>query len=166
MTRTAVVVLYGVSGAGKTVVGRLLAGELGWTFYDADDFHSRQNVERMREGIALTDADRWPWLDRIRELIEDALRTESSAVVACSALKTAYRNHLRVDEAVKLVHLRVDPATVAARLRARRDHFMNPGLLESQFAALDPPGSETAIVVDADMPPEAIVRNIRASLAV
>ena len=166
MTPTAVVVLYGVSGAGKTVVGRLLAGELGWAFYDADDFHTRQNIERMGEGIALTDADRWPWLDRIRELIGETLRVESNAVVACSALKAAYRNHLRVNAAVKLVQLHVDPATVAVRLRARRDHFMNPALLESQFAALDPAGPETAIVVDADMPPEAVVRTIRGSLAV
>ena len=160
-----VVILFGVTGAGKTVIGRLLAGDLGWAFYDADDFHSAANVEKMRTGVPLDDDDRWPWLERLRVRIQESLAAGEHAVLACSALKDAYRDYLVVDGRVKLVHLSGDFELIAARLRARRDHYMNPALLRSQFDALEPPHGD-ALVVDVDNTPAEIVRTIRKSLGV
>lgn len=158
-----VVILFGVTGAGKTVVGRLLAGELGWTFYDADDFHSAASVEKMRGGIPLDDVDRGPWLEKLRATIAACLSNGEHAVVACSALKATYRDYLKVDDRVKLVHLQGDFELIAERLRARRDHYMNPALLQSQFDALEPPHGD-ALVVDVHGTPAEIVRTIRGSL--
>ena len=158
-----VVILFGVTGAGKTAVGRLLAADLGWSFYDADDFHSAASVEKMRTGIPLNEADRWPWLDRLRARIEASLSTSENAVLACSALKAAYREHLTVSNEVKLVHLDGSFDLIAGRLRARRGHYMNPELLQSQFDALEPPHGD-ALVVDVRKSPAEIVRAIRESL--
>ena len=158
-----VVILFGVTGAGKTVGGRLLAGDLGWAFYDADDFHSAASVEKMRTGVPLDDDDRRPWLERLRARIQESLAAGENAVLACSALKHAYRDYLVVDGRVKLVHLSGDFELIAARLRARRDHYMNPALLQSQFDALEPPHGD-AFVVDVDNTPAEIVRTIRGSL--
>src|SRR5688572_18377385 len=108
-----VVILFGVTGAGKTVVGRMLAADLGWTFYDADDFHSAASVEKMRSGVPLDDADRGPWLERLRAQIETSLTAGENAVLACSALKNAYREFLRVSGDVKLVHLNGDFELIA-----------------------------------------------------
>ena len=137
-----VIIIFGVSGAGKTTVGELLARELGWHFHEADDFHSRANIEKMRRGVPLTDDDRRPWLENLRELIERCVAASENAVLACSALKRVYRKHLRVSAEVKLVFLRGDYALVAEQLRHRRGHFMNPGLLRSQFADLEEPQPE------------------------
>jgi len=106
------IIVFGVSGAGKTTVGKLLAQELGWQFLEADDFHSAANIEKMRGGRPLTDEDRWPWLDRLREQIEQLLSAGENAVLACSALKRAYRDRLRVSDEVKFVFLRGDYALV------------------------------------------------------
>ena len=160
-----IVVLFGVTGAGKTVVGRLLAAELDWTFYDADDFHSALSVEKMRKGIPLDDGDRWPWLERLRARIEASLAAGENAVLACSALKDAYRDYLAVNANVKLVYLSGDFDLIASRLRARRGHYMNPDLLRSQFETLEPPGRD-ALVVDVGKTPAEIVRTIRSSLGV
>jgi gluconokinase len=158
-----VVILFGVTGAGKTVVGQLLAAELGWTFYDADDFHSAASVEKMRTGIPLEDGDRQPWLASLRARIEQCLADGTDAVLACSALKAAYREYLTVDGRVRLVHLSGDWDLIAGRLRARRGHYMNPDLLKSQFETLEPRGGD-ALVVDVRATPPEIVRTIRESL--
>jgi gluconokinase len=153
----------GVTGAGKTTIGRALATSLGWEFHDGDDLHSEANKRKMHRGIALDDADRAPWLSAIRKLIEAMLAEGRSGVVACSALKKSYRDELVVDQnSVKVVYVKVSEQVIAERLRNRVGHFMNPDLFESQFDTLEEPGD--AIVVDASMAPEAIVNAIRARL--
>jgi gluconokinase len=107
-----IVIIFGVSGAGKTTVGKLLARELGWSFIEADDFHPVANIEKMRSGHALTDKDRWPWLEQLRQQIERSLSTGENAVLACSALKRAYRDRLRLSDEIKFVFLRGDYALV------------------------------------------------------
>jgi gluconokinase len=134
-----IVVVFGVSGVGKTTVGKLLAQELGWEFYEADDFHPAANIEKMKNRIPLTDEDRQPWLDRLRQLIERCLAAQENAVLACSALKKAYRDHLRVNDDVKFVFLRASRARIAKQLDRRRGHFMPATLLDSQFADLEEP---------------------------
>src|ERR1700730_478580 len=129
----------GVSGAGKTTVGNILAGELGWEFADADDYHSAANVEKMRTGIALTDADREPWLETLRQLISRWIADKRNAVLACSALKKAYREFLRVSPDVRFVYLKVTQDLLTERLRTRRGHFMTEKMLASQLAALEEP---------------------------
>lgn len=160
-----VVILFGVTGAGKTVVGRLLAEELGWSFYEGDTFHPPASVEKMRHGVPLSDEDRWPWLDALRTLVAQCLARGEDAVLACSALKSAYRARLRIDDRVQLVHLEGDFQLIARRLRERQGHFMDPALLESQFEALEEPHGE-AIVVDVAGSPRAIVKEIRKRLGV
>jgi gluconokinase len=153
----------GVTGAGKTTIGRALATSLGWEFHDGDDLHSEANKRKMHQGIALDDADRAPWLRALRKLIEAMLTEGRDGVVACSALKQSYRDQLVVDRnSVKLVYLKVSEQVIAERLRKRSGHFMNPDLLQSQFDTLQEPAD--AIVVDASVAPEAIVNAIRARL--
>lgn len=159
-----VVVVMGVSGSGKTTVGRRLAGELGWSFYDADDFHPRANVEKMKGGVPLEDADRIPWLEILRDLIRDTLGRGENAVLACSALKESYRDYLLPDERVKLVYLKGDRELIRKRLSGRRGHFMNPALLDSQFATLEEPGQ--GVQVDISATPAEIVKTIRSRLGI
>ena len=157
-----IVVVMGVSGCGKTTVGRLLAESLGRPFLDADDFHGEANVAKMRAGIALTDADRLPWLDRLNAALH---AHENGVVLACSALKAAYRERLcaGLGDRVRLVHLRGTSALIAARLQARTGHYMNPALLESQFAALEQPAD--AIEAGIDRAPREIAAAILARLS-
>ncbi|MEO7404930.1 MAG: gluconokinase, GntK/IdnK-type, partial [Burkholderiales bacterium] len=134
-----VIVVMGVAGCGKTTVGKRLSAVLGFDFFDADDFHPVENVAKMHAGIALTDADRTPWIDRLNDLIrKHALERGGRMVLACSALKVAYRMRLVAGCAddCRFVHLSGDKATMAARLAARAGHYMNPALLDSQFAIL------------------------------
>jgi gluconokinase len=159
-----IIVLMGVTGAGKTTVGRLLAEDLGWTFYDADDFHSQANVEKMRCGEPLTDEDRVAWLESLEQLIRDKLRSESNIVLACSALKASYRSYLLIDEQVRLVYLKGTRSLIQARLTERRGHYMNPSLFESQFATLEEP--EQAIIIDAAASPDDIVATIRERIGI
>lgn len=137
-----VVVLFGVSGSGKTTVGKRLAPALNATYLEGDDYHSPANIAKMRAGTPLGDADRWPWLERLGHAIAAHCRQGRSVVVACSALRRAYREAL--GEAARrplvFVHLAIDPAILERRMRARSQHFMPPSLLESQLATLEPLG--------------------------
>ena len=149
----------GVTGSGKTTVGRLLAENLAWTYLDADEFHPEANIEKMKSGIPLTDADRKPWLESLRELIRDCLKRSESGVLACSALKESYREYLLVDERVKLVYLKGDYRLIQERLNERRDHYMDPKLLDSQFETLEEPNE--SLQIDVASSPQEIVANIR-----
>jgi gluconokinase len=157
-----VVLLMGVSGAGKTTVGKLLASQLGWEFADADDYHSASNVEKMRRGIPLTDADRGPWLESLRSLIVAWIANGKNGVLACSALKKAYRDKLVVGPEVRVVYLKADRELLLERLRGRHGHYMKEGMLDSQIATLEEP--DGAIVVEARGAAEEIVREIRLRL--
>ena len=160
-----VVIIFGVSGAGKTTIGQLLAEELAWRFYDADDFHSQANIDKMRQGVPLTDEDRWPWLESLRQLIKRCLAAGENAVLACSALKEAYRRRLRLNADVKLVFLRGDYELIANQLRQRRGHFMNPALLQSQFANLEEPQpAEGGVVIELGRSPRELVQEIKSKL--
>ncbi len=160
-----VVIIFGVSGAGKTTIGQLLADGLGWRFYEADDFHSQANIDKMRQSVPLTDEDRWPWLENLRELIKRCVAAGENAVLACSALKEAYRRRLRVNADVKLVFLRGDYELIANQLRQRRGHFMNPALLESQFVDLEEPQpTEGAVVIELGRSPCELVQEIKSKL--
>ena len=160
-----IVIVFGVSGAGKTTIGKLLAQKLGWRFYEADDFHSQANINKMRRGIPLTDADRWPWLESLRQLIERSLEASENAVLACSALKRAYRERLRVSDEVKFVFLRGDYALIEKQLRRRHGHFMNPELLRSQFADLEEPKpDEDVVTIELGRTPQEIVDEIKTKL--
>jgi len=162
-----VVIIFGVSGAGKTTIGQLLAQELGWRFYEADDFHPRANIEKMRQGVPLTDQDRWPWLESLRELIKRCIAAGEDAVLACSALKKAYRRYLRVNAEVKLVFLRGEYALIAEQLQHRRGHFMNPVLLRSQFADLEEPqATESSIVIELGRGPHKLAQEIKRKLRI
>ncbi len=153
-----IVVLMGVSGVGKTTLGRRLASELGWSFLDADDFHPASNVAKMKSGVPLDDADREPWLASLAAAIRARLARGESAVLACSALKEAYRDRLRVDPSVRFVHLTAAPELIRRRLEERRGHYFAPELLASQLEALEEP--REALRVDVGEAPDAVVRRI------
>ena len=157
-----VIIIIGVSGSGKTTIGRLLSGELGWKYYEGDDFHPPANIEKLKHGVPLDDADRKPWLESLRDLIRNCLEQNDSAVVACSALKQRYRDFLLVDERVILIYLKGDYELIRERLSKRRGHFLNPNLLDSQFAALEEP--KTAMQVDVSLRPAESVKSIRSAL--
>ena len=160
-----IVIIFGVSGAGKTTVGKLLARELGLHFLEADDFHPAANIKKMRSGHPLTDEDRWPWLEALLEQIERFLAVEEDAVLACSALKRKYREHLRVSPDVKLIFLRGDFTLIEKQLRGRRGHFMNPELLQSQFADLEEAEpDEDALTIELGRTPQEIVEEIKTKL--
>jgi gluconokinase len=153
-----VIVLMGVTGSGKTTIGKQLAAKLGWRYFDADDFHPAANLEKMSGGTALNDADRQPWLETLRNLIRDSLEHNENSVLACSALKRSYRDYLLLDERVKLVYLKGNHDLIRARLGQRSGHYMDPALLDSQFDTLEEPGPETE--VDITSSPDEIVRAI------
>lgn len=153
----------GVSGAGKTTVGQLLANEFHWIFADADDYHSAANVEKMRTGIALTDADREPWLQALHGLIAGWIAAQKNAVLACSALKQSYRERLHASLEVFFVYLKVAPEVLHERLRSRRGHFMTEKMLASQLQTLEEP--DDAITISADGSPSEIVSQIKSKLA-
>jgi gluconokinase len=161
-----VIVLMGVSGSGKTTIGKVLAAQLGWDFIEGDDFHPASNKEKMHRGIPLTDEDRRPWLRALRARIDAACDHGENAVLACSALKDEYRDYLERDEpeCVHYVYLRGSEELIAKRLAERKGHFMNPALLHSQFEALEPP--EGAVQVDVAQQPEVIAKEIRNKLGV
>jgi carbohydrate kinase (thermoresistant glucokinase family) len=152
----------GVAGAGKTTVGKLLASQVAWPFADGDDYHPPANLEKMRNGIPLTDSDRAPWLEILRSLIAGWLAEGKSAVLACSALKNDYRERLKLGSEVRFVYLKGDPLLLQARLRARHGHYMTARMLESQLTALEEP--DCALVVDVSRSPKEIAAEIRSKL--
>ncbi|HLW85956.1 MAG TPA: gluconokinase [Candidatus Sulfotelmatobacter sp.] len=157
-----IVIVMGVTGSGKTLVGRLLAEQLGWEFADADDFHPRANVEKIERGIALNDGDRGPWLANLRKQILSWMGDVRSGVMACSALKRSYRQELSVGPEVRFVYLKGSCERITERLRARRGHFADERILAGQFADLEEP--QEAVVADIAQTPEEIVAEIRERL--
>jgi gluconokinase len=154
-----IVLVMGVAGVGKTTVGALLAQRLGWRFIDADDYHPPQNVAKMKAGIALEDGDRWPWLAHLNRILKEEL----NAVLACSALKESYRHRLAQGISdFRIVYLHASAALIGERMKNRRHRFMPAGLLESQFAALEPPADAIGVDVAAD--PSSCVALIMARL--
>ncbi len=157
----------GVTSTGKTTVGRLLAERTGWRFAEGDAYHPAANVAKMRSGIPLEDEDRWPWLAAIARDIAAWRRAGESAIVTCSALKRAYREVLRRAGPLRFVHLTGDPELLAARIAARRGHYMPPSLLPSQLATLEPPESEPDVVTfDVAPPPAEIASAILSRLGI
>ena len=142
-----IVVVMGVSGAGKSLLGGRLAQRLAWRFIDADEHHPRENVAKMASGTPLTDEDRWPWLDRLNAL----LRQETDAVLACSALKEVYRHRLAAGISnFKVIYLKGERELIRARLAQRQHRYMPASLLDSQFATLEPPAQAIEIDISAD----------------
>lgn len=158
------VIVTGVSGSGKTTVGRALAAHLGWRFHDADDLHSLESIERMRRNLPLDDELRQPWLDRVRKVLEDASREKAGTVIACSALRESYRRKLSEGiDGVMFVLLQGDAGLLRERLDQREGHFAGSGLLDSQLAALELPSG--GLTVDLALPVDAIVEHITSKLA-
>ena len=157
-----VLVIMGVSGAGKSTIGLLLAERLGWQFEEGDSLHPAANVEKMSEGIPLTDEDRWPWLAKIADWIDNRLDAGENGIITCSALKRSYRNVLgRRGSGVEFVYLAVDVAELTERVAHREDHFMPASLLTSQLNALEiPTTAEPPIQVDADPDARLVVDRI------
>lgn len=157
-----VLIVMGVSGCGKSTVGQALGDALGWDFRDGDAFHPPSNVAKMKSGAPLTDDDRWPWLDAISHFIDETRAKGGHAIIACSALKRAYRDRLKgARPDVTFVHLAGSKALIEARMAARQNHFMPLGLLDSQFATLEPPGeAEGAVIVSVAGAPDAIVHDV------
>jgi gluconokinase len=159
-----IIILMGVSGSGKSTVGRLLAERLDWEFHDGDDLHPEENVRKMASGTALTEDDRWPWLERIGQVMHECDDAGRNAILACSALRSTYRDYLlRLSPAVDLVFLRGDRDTILERMRKRSDHFMPADLLDSQFEALEAP--QHAVIADVAKSPDEIVDDIMQELS-
>jgi gluconokinase len=156
----------GVSGAGKTVIGRALAEALQWTFHDADEYHSPANIQKMHRGEGLTDADRAPWLAKLHQLVADVIASNECCVLACSALKASYRDELQPANAssgdIRFVYLDVPRDVLEQRLRTRHGHFAPPALLDSQLATLEKP--DDAVWIDGTCSPAEIVRAVRERL--
>lgn len=163
-----VIVVMGVSGAGKTMIGQALSRALGARFAEGDRFHPPENIARMSAGLPLRDEDRWGWLDAIAGEIADSERNGEALVIACSALKRAYRDRLRLaSRHLRFVYLEVDRDLAAARIAARKDHFMPASLTDSQFADLEPPeADENAVKLDATRDPAELAAQAASLLAV
>ena len=158
-----IVMVAGVAGSGKSTIGSLLAGELGWEFEDGDDLHPAANIAKMKAGHPLTDEDRRPWLGAVAGWIDQHAAAGRSGVIACSALKRSYRDKLLDGRPeLRMIFLEViSRDTLAARLRGRHGHFFRPEMLDSQLAAIEPPlPAERVIVVDDDNPPAEVVQEI------
>jgi gluconokinase len=156
---TRFLIMMGVSGCGKTTVGQTLAENLGWDFYDADDFHPQKNIEKMANGIPLNDSDRAPWLASLHDLISNKLEADQPGVLACSALKERYRQKLLDgNQDVQIVYLKGSYDLIWSRMKDRTDHYMKPKMLESQFEALEEPAN--ALTVDIAKPVDEIVDDI------
>lgn len=156
-------IVMGVSGSGKSSVGQSLAQSLGWNFYDADDFHPPENVAKMANGIPLDDSDRAPWLASLHDMISSTLKADRSGVLACSALKERYRQQLTDGNAgVQIVYLKGSYDLIWSRMEKRKDHYMKPHMLKSQFDTLEEPTN--TLVVDISLPINGIVQEILGSM--
>ncbi len=154
-----ILVLMGVSGVGKTTVGQILSAKLGWRLFDADEFHAPASIEKMRSGIALEDADRWPWLDRMNAMLREHEGRGENVLLACSALKQVYRDRLASGTVqLRWIYLKGSFELIRARLEARKNHYMKAGLLESQFATLEQP--RDALEIDIGGTPDSIAAAI------
>ena len=159
MTQPQALIVVGVSGSGKTTIGEMLAEHYSWPFFDADDFHPQENIEKMARGTALGDEDRQPWLKRLNQLIGEHVRRGDCLVLACSALKKSYRDLLSEgNEGVRFIYLKGSYDLILKRMQAREGHYMKADMLKSQFAALEEP--RDALAVDISTQPEAIVAQI------
>ncbi|WP_138498090.1 gluconokinase [Nostoc sp. PA-18-2419] len=160
-----IIIIMGVSGAGKTTIGKMLADTLNWQFSDADAFHSLENIEKMGRGIPLSEADRIPWLQDLRTAIKNWLQENKNVVLACSALKESYRQFLVVDsERIKLIYLKGSYELIQKRLQERHHHYMSEKLLNSQFITLEEPLD--TMYIDVIQTPQVIVQNIRTALEI
>lgn len=157
-----VVIVMGVVGAGKTTIGRLLAAQLKWEFADADDFHPPSNIEKIRYGVPLSDADREPWLERLRGAINNWICEGCNVVLACSALKRSYRSELEAGPEVRFAYLKGSEELIAERLRLRQGHFAGEQILASQIADLEEP--EGAAVADISSTPQEILTEVQKRL--
>ena len=160
---TKIIIIMGVAGCGKSTIGAMLAHELGWDFYDADDFHSESNRIKMAQNIPLTDEDRADWLDSLRSLIGQNIQNERSIVLACSALKKSYRDTLMINDQVEFIYLRGTYEQIEARLLQRSGHFMSAKMLASQFDILEEP--QDALTIDISHTSQEIISTIRKGLA-
>lgn len=162
MSGARIVVVMGVSGSGKSTIAAALADRMGWQFLDGDDFHPRENVDKMRAGVALTDIDRWPWLDHIRAELNHLVAAGRSVTLACSALKRSYRDVLRsADVPVQFVYLQAMEDRLANRIAKRSDHYFSPVLLASQFAALEEPQEDEGVgTVRATLPHQVVLDRV------
>ncbi|TCZ58756.1 gluconokinase [Roseicella aquatilis] len=167
MSSRPLVLVMGVSGAGKSTVGRLLAERLGVPFADADAFHPPASIAKMSRGEPLTDEDRWPWLDAIGAWLDARAAAEAGGVVTCSALRRSYRARLLGGRpGVRLLHLAGDPALIGARQAARPGHFMPASLMASQFATLEAPGEEEGVItLSVEPAPEVVVERAVAAIS-
>jgi len=156
-------IIMGVSGSGKSTVGKLLSDRLNCNFFDADDFHPQANIYKMNQGTALNDQDRAPWLEKLRQLIGQTLAENRQGVLACSALKQKYRQILRDNNSeVIFVYLQGSYDCIQARIKERKGHFMSAELLQSQFETLEEP--DDALIIDISLPPQAIVQEIMSKM--
>lgn len=153
-----VLIIMGVSGCGKTTIGKMLSAKLNWKYFEGDEYHPAENIEKMKNGIPLDDSDRKPWLLKLRSIIQDALDQKINIVLTCSSLKESYRKILRINNEVKFVYLKGSYSLIEKRMKERTDHFMKPGMLQSQFDALEEPTD--AIIVDIDNSSENILSQI------
>ena len=163
MTKPRALIVMGVSGSGKTTIGEMLAEHFDCPFFDADDFHPKENVEKMAQGTPLNDEDRKPWLERLNKLLSEHLERGESVVLACSALKQSYRDLLSSDNDVaKFIYLKGSYDLILRRMQARENHYMKADMLKSQFETLEEP--QNALAIDIDAAPETITAQIIASL--
>ncbi|HDR9484800.1 gluconate kinase [Burkholderia aenigmatica] len=162
-----ILIAMGVSGAGKSRIGEMLAERLSCSYTDGDAFHSAANKEKMHHGIPLTDDDRWPWLRTIREAIEEKQRAGETAVFTCSSLKRSYRDVLRgTDTDVRFVYLKGSFEVLHERLKSRTGHFFDPALLKSQLDTLEEPGPDEAIEVSIELTPEQIIDQVMLKIGI
>jgi len=158
-----IIIIMGVSGSGKTTIGTLLARDLGWTFYEGDSFHSQKNIDKMIRGIPLTDTDREPWLQSLRQLVVKLLTTSEPAVISCSALKQAYRDSLSANSPhIRFVYLKGTDSLLRQRLSRRVGHFLNDALLTSQLNELEEP--DDALILDLELSPKSLIQQIKENL--
>ncbi|MCI0612214.1 gluconokinase [bacterium] len=158
-----IIVIFGVTGSGKTTIGKLLAQKKAWKFLDADDFHPKRNIQKMRKGVPLTDDDRDPWLNSIAITLRKCEKNKTHTVLACSALKETYRNKIsEASKDIRWVLLHGSFESISKRLLNRSDHFMSPQLLQSQFDILEIP--KNATIIDSELPPDKIVEEIEKAI--